>query len=56
MLIAEGVYRRPLPNSVIESFQKIGFIMVLALVIMATYNDISRFWISMLEGVVGYFQ
>ena len=56
LLIAEGIYRRPLPDAIIESFQKIGFVMVLALVIMATYNDISRFWVSMVESVIGYFQ
>ncbi|MEN9833854.1 MAG: hypothetical protein RL011_47, partial [Pseudomonadota bacterium] len=30
--------------------------MVLALVVLATYNDFSRFWRSMLESVVGLFK
>lgn len=54
--LAEAVYRKPLPEAAIENFQKIGFILVLALVVMATYNDLSRFWSSMLKGMVGLFQ
>ena len=33
-----------------------GIVMILALVVLATYNDLSRFWKSMLESVVGIFQ
>lgn len=53
LLGAEAVKRRPLGDLAIENFQKIGFIMVLALVVLATYNDLSRFWASMLRGVSG---
>lgn len=53
---AEGVRRRPLRESAVENFQKVGFAMILALVVLATYNDLSRFWKSMLESVVGVFQ
>ncbi len=52
----EGLRRRPLATSAIENFQKLGFAMVLALVVLATYNDFSRFWRSMLESVVGIFK
>jgi regulator of sigma E protease len=53
---AEAVRRRPLREAAVENFQKIGFAMILALVVLATYNDLSRFWKSMLESVVGLFQ
>jgi regulator of sigma E protease len=53
---AEAVRRRPLREAAIENFQKIGFAMVLALVVLATYNDLRRFWRSMLESVAGLFQ
>ena len=56
LLATEGIRRRPLSVLAIENFQKIGFVMVLALIAMATYNDLSRFWTSMLEGVAGFFQ
>ena len=56
LLAPEGIRRRPLSVLAIENFQKIGFVMVLALIAMATYNDLSRFWTSMLEGVAGFFQ
>ena len=52
---AEAVRGRPLRPSAIENFQKVGVAMILALVVLATYNDISRFWQSMLESVVGIF-
>jgi regulator of sigma E protease len=53
---AEAVRRRPLRERSIENFQKLGFAMVMALVVLATYNDLSRFWKSMLESLVGVFQ
>jgi regulator of sigma E protease len=52
----EGAKRGPLKEASIENFQKVGFAMILALVVLATYNDLSRFWKSMLESVVGIFQ
>ncbi len=52
----EGLKRRPLSEMALENFQKVGFTMVLALVVLATYNDLSRFWRSMLESVVGTFR
>lgn len=52
----EGAKRAPLKEAAIENFQKVGFAMIMALVVLATYNDLSRFWKSMLESVVGIFQ
>lgn len=56
MMAVEGVRRRPLSELAIENFQKIGFAMIMALVVLATYNDLSRFWKSMLSSVVSLFQ
>jgi regulator of sigma E protease len=56
MMGVEGIRRRPLSEVAIENFQKIGFAMIMALVVLATYNDLSRFWKSMLSSVVGLFQ
>lgn len=56
MLGWEAVRRRPLGDMAMENFQKIGFAMILALVVLATYNDLSRFWLSMLSSVVGIFK
>ena len=55
LMLVEGLKRRPLSAVASENFQKVGFAMVLALVVLATYNDLSRFWRSMLESVVGKF-
>lgn len=55
LLGAEGVARRPVSESTIENFQKVGFIMVLALFVIATYNDLGRFWASMLRGMSSMF-
>lgn len=56
LMAIEGVRRRPLSEAAIENFQKVGFVMVMALVILATYNDFSRFWTSMLKSMSGLFQ
>lgn len=53
---AEAIRRRPLRPSSVENFQKVGVAMILSLVVLAMYNDLSRFWKSMLESVVGIFQ
>jgi regulator of sigma E protease len=51
----EAVRRKRLSEAAIENYQKIGFVMVMSLVVLATYNDLSRFWKSMVQGVVGLF-
>ena len=56
LLGAEGLRRRPLREAAVENFQKVGFALIMALVVLATYNDLSRFWRSMLESVMGLFQ
>jgi len=56
LLCAEGVRRKRLSEVAIENFQKVGFVMVLALVVLATYNDLSRFWVTMLKSVSGVFE
>ena len=48
LAIIEGVIRRPISEQIIENYQKIGFIMVMALVVMATYNDLGRFWANII--------
>lgn len=52
----EWMRRRPLSLQALENFQKIGFVMVMSLVILATYNDLSRFWTSMLKEVTGFWK
>lgn len=51
MIGAEGLMRKPLPEAAIEGYQKVGFVMILALIAMATYNDVGRFWASMVSGL-----
>jgi regulator of sigma E protease len=51
----EGIRRRRLSEAAIENYQKVGFVMIMSLVVLATYNDLSRFWRSMVEGVAGLF-
>jgi regulator of sigma E protease len=52
---AEAGLRRRVSEVAIENYQKLGFMMVLALVVIATYNDLGRFWASMLKGVSSMF-
>lgn len=49
----EALKRAPLEETTIENFQKIGFVMVMSLVILALYNDLSRFWSSIVGSVIG---
>jgi regulator of sigma E protease len=53
ILFVETVFRRRMSISFIENFQKIGFIMLLSLMVLATYNDLSRFWSSILRSLMG---
>ncbi|MDE3269421.1 MAG: site-2 protease family protein, partial [Pseudomonadota bacterium] len=52
----EAVRRRRLQMTTIENFQRLGFVMVLCLIVLATYNDLSRFWRTFLKGITGYFE
>ncbi|MES2745269.1 MAG: site-2 protease family protein, partial [Bdellovibrionota bacterium] len=49
LIASEAVVRRPVRERTIENYQKVGFIMVLALIVIATYNDVGRFWASMMR-------
>jgi regulator of sigma E protease len=53
LLGVEAVKRSPLEEGTVENFQKLGFVMVMSLVILALYNDLSRFWSSILGSVIG---
>jgi regulator of sigma E protease len=53
LLLAESVKRKPLQESTIENFQKIGFVIVMSLVVLALYNDLSRFWGSIVGSITG---
>jgi regulator of sigma E protease len=55
MIGSEAIRRRPISELAMENFQKVGFVMIMALIVLATYNDFSRFWTSMLESVCGCF-
>lgn len=56
LILAEGLKGKPLSEVAIENFQRIGFVMIMCLVVLATYNDLSRFWGAMLKGLVGIFE
>ena len=51
LAIIEGFIRKPISEEILENYQKIGFIMVMALVVMATYNDLGRFWANIVGGL-----
>jgi regulator of sigma E protease len=53
LLGAEALKRRPLEESTVENFQKLGFVIVMSLVVLAMYNDLSRFWGSIVSSIVG---
>ena len=56
LTLVEVVRRRPLDMAALENFYKIGFIAIAGLVVLTTYNDLSRFWGAMLSGVKGLFE
>ncbi|MBC61228.1 MAG: hypothetical protein CMP11_02130 [Zetaproteobacteria bacterium] len=56
LVAVEAIRRRPLSQKAMENFQKLGFIMIMALVVLSTYNDLNRFWTSILSEFVGYFK
>lgn len=53
MLGAEQLKGRPLTERTLENFQKLGFVLVLCLIVLAMYNDLSRFWKSMISSFMG---
>ena len=55
MVGMECVRRRRLSMSTIENYQRVGFVMVMCLVVLAFYNDLSRYWQTFLQSVAGFF-
>ncbi len=55
MVGMECVRRKRLSMSTIENYQRVGFVMVMCLVVLAFYNDLSRYWQTFLQGVAGFF-
>jgi regulator of sigma E protease len=53
LILAESLRRRPVPVAMIENYQRLGFVMVMALVVLVFYNDLNRFWSRIIEGVIG---
>lgn len=53
LLGIESIRRRSLSEESVERFQKLGFMMVLLLTFLATYNDLSRFWVSIVKQAMG---
>ena len=53
LLGVESIRRRSLSEESVERFQKLGFMMVLLLTFLATYNDLSRFWVSIVKQAMG---
>jgi regulator of sigma E protease len=45
-LAIEGIRRKPLDMKVLERIQQVGFVLIIALLLLVTYNDISR-WVVM---------
>lgn len=56
VIALEAIMRRRMKPAFIENFQKVGFVMLLSLMVLATYNDLSRFWSSILQGLIGVFK
>ncbi|MDD9950505.1 MAG: site-2 protease family protein [Zetaproteobacteria bacterium] len=50
VVFVEMIRRRPLEEEVFEQVQRLGFVILLALMILATYNDVSRFWTGVFVG------
>lgn len=56
MLLVEAVLRRPLSLEAVENFHKLGFVFIFSLFILSTYNDLSRFWTSLIREFLGIFE
>ncbi|MBP9707125.1 MAG: RIP metalloprotease RseP [Oligoflexales bacterium] len=55
MIGFEAVRRRRLSEVAVENFQKLGFVLVLCLVVLSFYNDISRYWLSFFKSLKSFF-
>jgi len=45
----EAAKRSPINLKTIENYQKIGFAIVFSLIVLVMYNDVSRYWQSMIQ-------
>lgn len=51
LLSFEFLRGRQLSRVFVERYQAIGFVLILSLIVLATYNDVSRYWLSVLESL-----
>lgn len=49
----EGIRRKSISIRAFENYQKVGFVFILALVVLAFSNDLSRFWGDIISAVAG---
>ena len=49
LLGLEWINKKPMSIKFIENYQKIGFVFILCLMVLAFYNDISRVWINIIQ-------
>ena len=56
MILYEKIRRRSVSERFLENYQKIGFALILSLVFIAMYNDVSRFWKAIFTSVQGSLQ
>lgn len=52
VVAVEALRRKPLSDESMEQIQRLGFMVILALMILATYNDVSRFWTGIFSSMV----
>jgi regulator of sigma E protease len=53
LIIAETLKRRAISIAAVENYQRVGFVMIMALMILVFYNDLNRFWSEMVQGIIG---
>jgi regulator of sigma E protease len=53
MLGLERLKGKPLAESTVENFHKLGFVLVMCLIVLAMYNDLSRYWKTMIGSIIG---
>jgi len=53
MVMIEWIKGSPLKLKTQENFYKFGFLILLILFVLGTYNDLSRFWNSILRDLLG---
>ncbi|HDH96813.1 MAG TPA: RIP metalloprotease RseP [Proteobacteria bacterium] len=56
LLLVESIRRKPMEMKFLEAYQKIGFALLMLLVALVFYNDISRYWTDIGEAIKGVFK